>query len=271
MSRWQKLSLWLAFAAVGMVAAYLWLAREQPEMAERLVDRLPPAVTGRAAMAPSESPAVAAVAPTSPAAGIQTELVDPALPALASSDAELNRALAAVPGGESVLAVIVQRELIRRFVATIDQLPRTRLPTKARVWKPLTGAFEVAGADGQWRPGAANEARYHPLVAAFLAVDPTAAVQLYRRWYPLVQSAYAESAGAGRLFHARLLAVLDHLLGAKLPTEPPMLVPAEGNYRFADPALEQESVGRKLLLRLGAEQAGKVRQRLEAYRTLLSS
>ena len=271
MSRWQKISLWLAFVLVAALAAYLWLAREQPELAERLAAKLPPAVTGLAGQPATAPPTVATEPQLSPAEGTQTELVDPALPVLGNSDAEVAAALATLPGGGDALALIVRRELIRRFVATIDQLPGNKLPGKTRLWAPLAGPFAADEIDGQWRPGVANQARYQPLVAAFLALDPGAAVQLYRRWYPLVQAAYVESVGTGRLFQARLLAVLDHLIAVQLPTAPPVLVPAEGRFQFADPTLEQSSMGAKALLRLGAGDGAKVQRRLAEYRTLLAA
>ena len=270
MSRWQKISLWLASLAVAAFAAYLWLAREQPEVAERLVSRLPPSVTGLD-LRPAATPAADATTAASSPAAPPPELVDPALPSLGNSDTELAQALAALPGGEPALALVVRRELIRRFVATVDQLPGQKLAVKNRLWAPLPGAFSVEDIDGQPRPAMVNQLRYQPLVAAFLAIDPAAAVQLYRRWYPLVQAAYAESAGGGRLFQARMLTVLDHLLAVKLPKAAPALVLAEGRYRFADPALEQMSVGAKALLRLGAEESGKVQQRLAEYRALLAA
>lgn len=270
MSRWQKISLWLAFLAVASLAAYLWLAREQPEVAERLTAKLPPAVTGVFGQPATAPPTVAAEPQLAPAEGTQTELGDPALPALGSSDAEVARAVATVPGGDTALTFLVRRELLRRFVATVDQLPGKKMPVKTRLWAPVAGVYAAESEKGQLRPAAANEARYQPLVAAFLAIEPGAAVQLYRRWYPLVQAAYEELAGTGRLFQTRLIGVIDHLLTARQPPTPPALVLVEGQYRFADPTLETESVGRKLLLRLGASEAAKVQRRLGEYRALLA-
>ena len=268
MSRWQKIALWLGFLGVAAVAAYLWLAREEPQLAERLVARLPPAVTGKDLRPPVAAPTL--TPQSSPAESSPPGLVDPDLPALGASDAEAFRALASLAGGEAAPALLVQRDLLRRFVTTVDQFTGSKLPLKTRVWAPLAGAFEIDQTDPELRVGRANAARYQPLVSAFLAIEPTAAVQVYRRWYPLLQAAYAESTGTQRLFQARLLEVLEHLCAIQVPEASPALVLAEGRYRYADPALEQESVGRKALLRLGAEEAAKVQQRLGEYRALLA-
>ena len=201
MTRWQKTSLWLGFLAVAALAGFLWLEREQPAVADRVLEQLPGVVSGEsvARSAPQAAVEPTAVAPDAPL----PELHDPSLPALGESDGELMRAFFALPGGEMALALIVRRDLLRRFVMTVDQLPGARLSVKTRLWAPVPGAFAVDELDGEARIGAANTARYQPLVAALLAMEPGAVVTLYRRWYPLLQAAYAEATGSRALFQAR--------------------------------------------------------------------
>ena len=265
---WQKALLWLGFLAVAALAGFLWLEREQPAVAGRVLEQLPGLQPGKSVA--SSAP----VAVTEPKVGAPSsplpELHDPALPLLGESDGEIARALAALPGGETALALVVRRDLLRRFVMTVDQLPSARMPVKTRLWAPVPGAFAVDELDGEARIGAANTARYQPLVAAVLAVEPGPAVALYRRWYPLLQAAYVEASGSNALFQSRLLAAIDDLVALRIPTEPPRLVQEEGVYKFAEPALERQSAGAKALLRLGAEEGVKVQQRLREYRALLA-
>ena len=59
---------------------------------------------------------------------------------------------------------------------------------------------------------------------------------------------------------------IDHLLEAPSFDEPPALVRPKVLYRYADPAIENLSVGQKTLIRIGPAHAKRVKDKLRALR-----
>ena len=72
-------------------------------------------------------------------------------------------------------------------------------------------------------------------------------------------------------FNDRVVEVIDHLLSA--PEAPATIALAQPNvlYEFADPALEAESAGRKLLLRMGPGNAARVKAKLREIRNRVAT
>lgn len=268
MGKLQKLSLWLAFLLLSGVAVYLWALRDAPDVAKSMVEA-PAKWLGTTDT--STAPASPVVPPTATDSPRLPELRDPALPTLAASDAALTDALGAMAGGRALLDVLVPTERLKRCLGSLEHLTSPKLPRTLRCVVPVPGTFTVDGLPDAPVVGAANAARYAPLIDAFLGVDPAAMVALYRRWYPLLQAVYAQWGGPNHLLHPRVLGVIDHLLAVQVPTAPVALRMEEGRYRFADPALEGASAGTKMLLRMGAAHAARVQQRLRDYRALLAT
>ena len=95
----------------------------------------------------------------------------------------------------------------------------------------------------------------HPMCGLPKRSNSTKLVAAYRGLYPLFQRAYAELGYPDAYFNDRLVEVIDHLLGAAPATEPLRLVRPKIFYQFADPELESLSAGRRLLLRIGNDNA----------------
>ena len=161
------------------------------------------------------------------------------------------------------------RGLVRRLVVTIDSLPNDRLSMRYRVVRAVPGSFEVSGGETALAIAAGNAARYVPVLDALLAGDAARWVALYRRWYPLLQQAYAEMADPRQIFNDRVLAVIDHLLAVRVPGDPPALTHPGVLYAYADPQLQQQSAGARILVRMGPANAARVQDRLREIRALL--
>lgn len=190
------------------------------------------------------------------------------LPELDNSDAAFGEGLAALFGGR-VSELMVTDRLVRRIVVTVDNLPGERLPWS---WAPLRavgGAFLVEEAEGGFVVAGANSARYQAYVRLVEAVPAQAAVALYSRFYPLFQRAYEELGYPSAYFNDRLVAVIDHLIAAPELAGPIRLVQPKVRYRFADERLEALSAGQKVMLRMGADNAARVKAKLREIRALL--
>lgn len=240
-----------------------------------------PAAPSPVAAAPAQAlPAAAAEGAPEAAAAIQHPLdtrlqADPALPALADSDAPALQALGALFPGDALLAPLLRDFVIARLVGHINLLDRSSVPPTALAARPLAGELQVEqradGVEDAQQIAAGNAARYAPFVAAFTAADADAVANSYRRFYPLVQQAYADLGHPDAYFNDRLVAVIDHLLASPEPARPLAVVRDErGRYRFVDPALQSRSVGQKLLLRMDAAQAAAVKRQLRAIRAAIT-
>ncbi len=96
-------------------------------------------------------------------------------------------------------------------------------------------------------------------------------MNLYFQHYPQFQKAYDELGYRGRYFNDRLVQVIDHLLTAADVQAPVELQLSLGVYRYADPALEELSSGRKTLLRMGPENAAATKAKLREIRNAIVS
>ena len=250
----------VAFLGVAGVLAWKFYPRPAPAPAPVLQSATPAA---------AEAPAPAAY-PIEEVA-VQPEPAAEPLPALEDSDSAAWDALSALLEGGDLAQWLLPTHLVQRLVITIDALPRRDITGQVYVAKPVAGALVVDEAAGAVYLGAANFARYDAAVAVFERVDPRALVSAYVRLYPLFQQAWREIGPPGSHFNDRLVAVIDHVLAAPAPAGPVALVPAEGRPRweFADPAMEQASIGHKALWRMGPDHAVRVKAKLSQLRELL--
>lgn len=179
--------------------------------------------------------------------------------------------IAALVGPERFAAMFIPEDFVRNVVATVDNLPRQKVASRIVPAKPPTGEFAVVGGEGHRVLGAANYARYAPWIELVDSLDPDAAVDLYRRLYPQFQSAYEKLGNPDAYFNDRVIDVIDHLLATPEPPETIALTRPNVMYEFADPALEAESAGRKLLLRMGPGNAARVKMKLRDIRDRIAA
>lgn len=264
-----KRILWpvLVVLALGLVAIfYPRRAAEPPPEPVTLPEP-------RATLAPEPAFELPEPAPEPPPSFIEQESPEPLppLPALDESDAAARAALAAAAGADLTEHWVVPESIIRKLVATIDNLPHEALWMKSRVVPAVAGRLQVAGPEDAPRLAEENFARYAPLIRLVAAVDTAALATAYQRHYPLLQQAYEELGYPGRQFHYRALEVIDHLLATPQVRGPIGLVQPHVLYRYADPELEALSSGQKILLRIGPDHRGTVRNKLLELRAALTA
>lgn len=186
------------------------------------------------------------------------------LPALDHSDAEMLAGLVHVQ--RKLGDLLYPQRIVRNIVVTIDNLPREEASVRVRPVKPVPGMFQTSVEHERLLIARTNAQRYRAYVQIFEAIDPDRLVALYLRFYPLFQQAYQELGYPTRHFNDRLVTVIDHLLTAPELDAPAELVQPRVLYEFADPALQQASAGHKVMLRMGAEHAKRVKTHLKKIR-----
>ena len=197
------------------------------------------------------------------------ELVE--LPPLAESDRYFALALVDLFGPD-LEPLLADEALIDKTVATLDNLTRGRVAEKIRPLGRLPGSFVVtaAGDSGPLYLSAENYSRYDVLVNMLTGADLDELVATYRRFYPLLQEAFAQLGYPDGYFNDRVVAVIDHLLATPQPEEPIRLVQPHVLYEFADPELEALSGGQKLLIRMGPDHISRIKAVLSEARTRIA-
>jgi hypothetical protein len=247
--RWSLLV--VAAVAIAAAAYYVWQGNGQPP----------------AAVAPLALPAPAPIAaPAEHYAVAPPSATETPLPALDASDEAIGDAVADALGRKSLPAYFYPDRIVRRFVATVDNLPRLQTPIGLMPVKPVAGAFAVSGTGDAVAIDAANAGRYLPYVEAMQRVDAAKLVDVYLRFYPLFQQAYRELGYPKGYFNDRLVEALDDLLDAPVPPAPVALAQPKVLYVYADPELEARSAGQKIMVRMGNGNAARVKASLQAIR-----
>ncbi|MCB1954780.1 MAG: DUF3014 domain-containing protein [Rhodocyclaceae bacterium] len=216
---------------------------------------------------PIEQVADGAAAPA-PAGGPGAAAPAEAVPELEESDGAAS-AWAEASVGEATVKALLPEHLVRRVVASVDNLSRERV--SPRLWPVATakGLPEVTRSEQGLFLAPVNARRYATYVAMAESADVDALVAGYKRLYPVFQQAYRELGYPTGNFNDRLVAVLDHLIAAPEVEGPIPLVQPKVIYQFADPELEALSAGQKMMVRMGPDNARRIKARLRVIRQRL--
>jgi Protein of unknown function (DUF3014) len=257
---------WILFlillAGAGGAAYYFWA---QPDLFKggTPAEAAPPSAPPPAVTAAAPQPAEAAPAPSAePAAP---------LPSLDNSDPMMRETVSGLITRKAFETMVYPTQLVRRIVATVDNLPRETAPRRVMPLEPVPGHFGVAAAGEGFTLAASNAERYAPYVRVFQTLDPRALAKRYFDSYALFQRAYAELGFPNQRFHDRLLEAIDNLLEAPQLAAPVKLERPKVLYVFADPELESLSAGQKIMVRMGPENAAKVKAKLREIRRELTA
>lgn len=253
-----KASLVVLVALIGLAAAYYyWQASERQKATHPVRTEAPPAPAAK-------------VEPQIRYPIQETQSPAKPLPPLDQSDAAMQDALAGFFGQKPVEQFFDLKEIVRRFVVTIDNLPRKKVPMRYRLFKPTAGKFLATGEQENVFIHPDNSRRYSPYVRLAEAVDIKTLVAAYVHFYPLFQQEYKNLGYPSGYFNDRLVEAIDDLLAA--PDVPGRIKLVQPNvlYEFADPDLEALSAGQKILLRMGGENAARIKARLRDVRRELT-
>lgn len=261
---------WVAAAVVAgaAAAAWWWWQGRPPQPIPAAQAPAPPAVT--AVEAPKAEARIEHPIEGAPAAREAAKDAAP-LPPLAESDSALRAAIGGLVGEKLLVELFHMTGIANRIVATVDNLPRSKVAVKIQPLRGPGGAFVVDGSGDERTIGAANAGRYATHLQLLDAVDSRKAAALYLRFYPLLQQAYRELGYPQGHFNDRLVAVIDHLLATPAIDGPLRVVQPKVLYEFADPELEARSAGQKLLLRMGPANAARVKQKLRDFRRQITA
>lgn len=262
MKKTSRVVAFVVVCAAVLIGAYFWFTQQQPASAPQTepaapAPPTPPQIQPQAAPPPIQHP-------------IEAPVVQETLPTVQDSDTRVAQALSALIGKEAWQTLFFPEQIVRRIVATVDNLPRSEAPSKMWPVRPAAAWMETTNQDGKLRLAPANATRYAPYMTLLQALDMDQLASVYRQLYPLFQQAYVDLGFPDAYFNDRLVAAIDDLLAAPELAEPPLLVQKKVRYQFADPELEAHSAGQKIMLRIGADNARIVKAKLRKLRTAIT-
>ncbi|WP_193162059.1 DUF3014 domain-containing protein [Microbulbifer hainanensis] len=251
-------------ATIAVVAYFILSADKMPK------PKAPPAVEEPTVQEPA--PDLEPQVEEEPAAEPQPVTPEPErkLPALNDSDKAAYGDLLSLTPDDALSRWLVPDEVIRKWVAAVNSAAAGDLVTKNRPFKNLRGApvVDKSGATGM-ELSPENYQRYDTPVRLFAVVDVDTAVKLYRFWYPRLSEAYGELGVKGKSFHQVLLKAIDQVLAAPEAEQPIQLVRPSVYYKFADPKLEKLPGIHKLMIRMGPDNAARVKEKLKELKAAL--
>lgn len=246
----------LIILIASTIAAYLYYLQSDPITPE-------PAAVNNVELVPSSK-----IEKAEPKARqvLDTPETEIELPDVASSDAFATNALAALLNNKTLMRMFNTDQLIYNIVVTVDNLPRKHVSMRVMPIKKLSGEFITMTRDNQTYINPKNNARYTQYVAFAEAVGAQEMVNLYLQLYPLFQAEYEALGYPDQYFNDRLTKVIDHLLATPDIPPPVALTQPKHYYLYGDQALESRSIGQRMLMRIGNENANIVKVKLNAIK-----
>jgi len=260
----KEVTRWLALfvIVVGVLAGfYYWQQRTSRETAP------PPSITEAqpAPEAESEPPIRHPIERTQ-----SSEATEP-LPTLDESEKAAQGALDSLFGQKTVRKFFRVDDFVRHLVVTIDNLPRKQVPLRYVPVNSPARRFLASGEEDTLILNPDNYRRYTPYVRLAETLDVKKFAVVYVYYYPLFQQAYEELGYPSGYFNDRLIEVIDDLLAAPDVQAPIRLIQPKVMYQFADPELEARSAGQKIMIRMGSENAARIKAKLHEVRRELTS
>jgi hypothetical protein len=263
---------------LGLVAWYVLSPQQEA------VDEAPPPALAEPAPPPPpppQEPAEPVVASPEPAP--EPVIEEPPLPPLADSDPVVIETITGLVGAEQARQYVAQEDVVSRLVATVDSLSGKQVPASIKVIEGPGGEFQATADDDpssiilneagdpipQYVVDPVNYRRYTPYVEMLEGMDNAELSAAYRDYQPLLEEAFRQLGYPEGDFEQRLRAVIDELLATPGLSEPARLVKPEAYYLYADKELESLTAGQKALIRMGPDNAARVKAKLVEIRDAL--
>jgi hypothetical protein len=185
-----------------------------------------------------------------------------ALVTLRTSDVAVRELVGELSEHPKLAAWLVNEDLIRRFVATVDSIADGVSPVSQLEFMRPKEKFRVIGTGETVIADPKSYGRYDLATEVFDSLDTEGAIALFRELEPLIDEAYREISPPGEQFSDRLDAAIDHLLEVTPPTDEPKLRRKVVTYLYVDESLESLSGAQRQLLRMGSDNVAIIRAKL---------
>jgi hypothetical protein len=217
----------LVVAGVGGFALWRWKFANAPQPVAPEVESKP------------------AAAPAAPA---------PALP-MAEGDSLAKQLGADLSTSPELAKWLAEPDIMRRLVAAVNLIADGSSPRPVLSFLIPAGRFEVVKGPRGLHASPKGYARYDTVTRVVTSLDAAAIATTYGRVKPYIDSAFAQIGRPGQAFDGVLRQAIGSLIETPIPESEPELKEKGVVYAYKDPKLEELSPAKKLLLRMGPENA----------------
>lgn len=187
-----------------------------------------------------------------------------------TSDATVKTKILALADYESLARLVVDQDLLQRFVVFTDNLAKQDLANNHHLLQPPEEKFQVYQQAGKEWIDTDSFTRYNLYANMFEAIPAEQLIAIYREYQAPINERFAEIAEPGADFDQTLLNAIDTLLDTPQVPMPVEVYTDSVMYKYANPVLENLSAPQKQLLRTGPENMRKIKAKLREIKALLS-
>jgi len=184
------------------------------------------------------------------------------LPPLEESDPWMREVVTQLSSHPKLAEWLVTDELIRRFVATVDNMAEGVSPRTHLKFMAPEESFRAAQQGSRQFISPTSYDRYRPWVQVLESVDVRGGADLYSSVKPLLDQSYRELGYPDREFQDTLTEAINQILSTPVVEGEIELEPRVSSYQFKDPELEALSPVQKHFLRLGPDNLRRLQNRL---------
>jgi hypothetical protein len=194
------------------------------------------------------------------------------LPPLGQMDIFLRALLASLSASPELARWLATDDLIQQMAHAIDLVSRGQSPSpELSVLRP-EGLFQTSGSSRATTIDPATYRRFDGLARAVASLDPASVAAAYRTIRPRLEEAYRGLGRTTLTVDQAVAAALQVLIDTPQVADPVRLVPGPGaTLAFADPELQRLPAAQKQILRMGPENATRVKTALVGIKSAIET
>ncbi len=199
----------------------------------------------------------------------EEEMVEPEPEPLDISDAAVKTAIIALSEMPELAQILVNDDLLRRFVVFTSNLAEQELAENHRFLEIPTASFRVyRQANKEWID-AASFKRYTTYAEALDSISTDGLINLYQIYKTSIDEIYHQVGDPDEDFTDRLLQAINHLLDTPEIPIPVEVYSDSVMYKFRNERIESLSDPQKQLLRTGPENMRQIKAKLREIQKAL--
>lgn len=181
---------------------------------------------------------------------------------LDQSDDPVRKVVAELSSNPTFAGWLKNKDLIRKFVAAVDNIANGLSPRPQLDFFALGEKFKVIDRGGRAVLDPGDYERYNIVADVLDTVSTSGAARLYKDFRPLFRQAYRELGYPKEDFNQTLLRAIIEILKTPVVEDPIALEKKVTTYTMVDPALENLNPPQKHMLRMGPENVQLIQAKL---------